>query len=110
MKKLFIIKAQNTCGGSTVAPLTLWFFFLLAFGLTAVSWSWSGTWAGHHGGKSVRAGETFRLRIVVASYFVWDAVAAFVALSSVPRVAGQLTPRLLFMELQGARHNEGDYR
>lgn len=35
-----------------------------------------------------------------APYFIWDAVAAFVALLSVPSVAGHLTTRLLFMELR----------
>lgn len=43
-----------------------------------------------------------------APYFIWDAVAAFIALLSVPGMAGHLATRLLFMELQNKSEKDED--
>lgn len=64
---------------------------------TCRSWSGNGTGTGNCGGESVWAREISGVRVGFAPDFIGDAVAAFVALLPVPRVTGELAPRLLLV-------------
>lgn len=100
-------KKIHTCTWSTKSLLAaaVWWSPLLADGGTASGWSRSrngtGTW--NCGGESVWAREISRVRFGFTSYFIGDAVTAFVTFLPVPRVTGQLTTGLLLMKLKGPK-------
>lgn len=101
-----------TCCWPTVVLLTaaLWLRPLLVCCSRACGWRWGrgGNRARtrNHGGEGVWAREGPRASAGFASHFVWDAVAAFVTVLSVPRVAWRLAAGLLLVKLQNRKGNK----